>query len=285
MALFGEKAEVSLGTIANLEQRTSEALKPAYDEALYAIQNAEIVHCDETGWRENNRKAWLWGAVTPMLKVFRIDPRRNREAFRKLLFTFVGYLITDRFSVYRIHDLKKRQPCWAHLLRNFLGLEERGGRARGLGVTGQRIVKAVFREWYRFREGEITRRVLRRRLKPVRKRLERLLRLHVSNPVPAARKIAKDLLEYGEALWTFARVEGVEPTNNAAERAVRKGVLWRKGSFGSQSAAGSRFAERMLAVSESLRAQGRSILEFLVAAIHSKASGHYPPSLLPADSA
>jgi transposase len=282
VALFGDKAEVSLGTIANLEQRTSEALKPAYDEALDAIQGAEFVHCDETGWRENNEKAWLWGAVTPMLKVFRIDPRRNREAFRKVLFAFVGYLITDRFSVYRIHDLKRRQLCWAHLLRNFLGLEERGGQARSLGIAGQRIVKDVFREWYRFREGEITRRALRRRLNPIRRRLERLLRRHVSNPIPAARKMAKDLLEYGEALWTFARVEGVGPTNNAAERAVRKGVLWRKGSFGSQSADGSRFAERMLTVSESLRAQRRSILAFVERAIRSSLQGAASPALMPA---
>jgi transposase len=212
---------------------------------------------------------------------FRIDPRRNREAFRKLLFAFNGYLITDRFSVYRAHDTKKRQLCWAHLLRNFRGLEEQGGKARSLGVAGQQLVKDVFREWYRFREGEITRHALQRRLKPIRSRLERLLRRHLSNPVPAARKIAKDLREYGAALWTFAEVEGVEPTNNAAERAVRKGVLWRKGSFGSHSAEGSRFAERMLTVSESLRAQGRSILGFLEQALRTHGNGDRSPSLLP----
>ncbi|MCB9825648.1 MAG: IS66 family transposase [Planctomycetes bacterium] len=265
-----------------MEQRTSEAIKPAYDEALDAIQNAEFVNCDETRWREGNEKAWLGGAVTPMLKVFRIDPRRNREAFRKLLVAFNGHLITDRFSVYRAHDTKKRQLCWAHLIRNFRGLEERGGKARSLGNAGQQIVKDVFREWYRYREGEITRRTFRRELKPIRRRLERLLRRHVSNPVPAARKIAKDLREYGAALWTFAKVEGVEPTNNAAERAVRKGVLWRKGSFGSHSAEGSRFAERMLTVGESLRAQGRSILDFLVGSIRARLLRTHGPSLLPA---
>ena len=88
IALFGEKATVSLGTISNLERRTSEAIKPAYDEALDAIQNAEFIHCDETGWWQGSERTWLWTAVTPMLKVFRIDPRRNREAFLKLLFAF-----------------------------------------------------------------------------------------------------------------------------------------------------------------------------------------------------
>ena len=282
VAPFGEKARVSEGTVSNLEQRTSEAIKPAYDEALDAIQNAEFVNCDETGWREGNEKAWLWGAVTPKVKVFCIDRRRNRKAFRKLLFAYDGFLITDRFSVYREHDTEKRQLCWAHLIRNFRGLEEHGGKAKSLGLAGQNIVKDVFREWYRFREGEITRLGLRRKLKPIRRRLERLLRRHVSNPVPAARKIAKDLREYGAPLWTFAKVEGVEPTNNAAERAVRKGVLWRKGSFGSHSADGSRFAERMLTISESLRAQKRSILGFLEDAIRAGLTGGLRPSLLPA---
>ena len=106
-------------------------------------------------------------------------------------------------------------------------------------------------------------------------------RLPPPGSVPAARKIAKDLREHGAALWTFAKIEGVEPTNNAAERAVRKDVLWRKGSFGSHSAEGARFAERMLTASESLRAQGRSILEFLEESIHTALTGKRSPSLLP----
>ena len=143
-------------------------------------------------------------------------------------------------------------------------------------------MKAVFKEWYRLREGELTRRGLRRRLAPLRLQLKHLLQRHVNNPVPAARKIAKDLREYGAALWTFARVEGVEPTNNAAERAVRKAVLWRKTSFGSASRPGSRFAERILTVCESLRAQGRSILAFLESATRARLTGIPRPSLMPA---
>ena len=148
-------------------------------------------------------------------------------------------------------------------------------------MGGQKIVKAVFKEWYRFREGELTRNGLRRRLTPIRLRLKRFLQRHVKNSIPAASKIAKDLRDYGAALWTFARVEGVEPTNNAAERAVRKAVLWRKTSFGSASRWGSRFAERMLTVCESLRAQGRSILEFLETTIRARLLGARLPSLLP----
>ena len=155
----------------------------------------------------------------------------------------------------------------------------------GLGRAGQKVVKAVFREWYRFREDELTRRGLRRRPAPIRLQLKRLLRRHINSPVPAARKIAKDLREYGAALWTFARVEGVDPTNNAAERAVRKAVLWRKTSFGSTSRWGSRFVERMLTVCESLRAQGRSILDFLAESTRARLIRARAPTLLPAASA
>jgi hypothetical protein len=113
--------------------------------------------------------------------------------------------------------------------------------------------------------------------------LERLLRRHANNPVRAARALVTDIREYGAALWTFAKVERLEPTSNAAERAIRKAVLWRKGSFGSGSAAGSRFVERMLTVCESLRAQGRSILDFLVKCVRASRSRGAParPTLLP----
>jgi transposase len=281
VALLGEKAKISVAAAAALERRTAKALKPAYDEALDAVQNAEFVHCDETSWRQSNEFAWLRAAVTPMVKLFRIGRRRNREAFRKLLFAFVGILITDRYSVYLIHGILLRQLCWAHLKRNFLALEERGGKVQSLGRSGLKIVKAVFEEWYRFRRGEITRHGLRCRIAPLRNRLDRLLTRHINSPVPKARKIAKDLREYGDALWTFARVEGVEPANDAAERSLRKAVLWRKGSFGSASKAGSRFAERMLTESESLRAQDRSILEFLEASIRARPHGANQPSLVP----
>jgi len=197
-----------------------------------------------------------------------------------LLFAFDSILCTDRYSVYRVHDKRRRQLCWAHLLRNFRGLEEAGGKARSLGVRGQRIVKAVFKEWYRLRVGELTRRGLRRRLAPIRLRLKWLLRRHVNSPVQEARATAKDLIEYGSALWTFSRVEGIESTNNAAERALRKAVLWRKNSFGSASRGGSLFVERMLTVCESLRAQERSILDFLVETMSAATLGRKRPSLL-----
>jgi transposase len=280
--LFGWKALLSLGMVVKMEKRTSEALARAYDDARYAVQGAPFVNTDETGWTEARKPAWLWTAATPLLKVFRIDPRRTREAFRRLLFNFDGILISDRFSVYREHDPDHRQLCWAHILRNFKGLEERGGTAKPLGVEGQKGVEAVFHWWYRFKRGEITRLGLRRGLAPIRARFEWLLGKHMDNPIYAARAMCSDLLKYEVSLWTFTTVEGVEPTNNAAERSIRKAVLWRKGSYGSASPDGSRFVERMLTVCESLRAQGRPILDFLEESIRAGLCGQPQPSLLPA---
>ena len=111
--------------------------------------------------------------------------------------------------------------------------------------------------------------------------MKHLLQRHINSSVPAASKIAKDLREYGAALRTFARVEGVEPTNNAAERAVRKAVLWRKTSFGSASRWGSRFVERMPTACESLRAQGRSMLDFLESSIRAQLIRSPRQSLMP----
>jgi transposase len=281
-AIFGEKALLSLGLVAKLEKKTSEALARAYEDAQYAIQGAPFVNADETSWTEARKSAWLWTAATPLLRLFRIDPRRNREAFRRLLFNFEGILGSDRFSVYRDHDSKQRQLCWAHLLRNFKGLEDLGGKAKRLGVEGQKAIEAIFWWWYRFKSGEITRRGLQRGLAPIRKRFRWLLGLHEKSAVQKARKICKDLLLYFEGLWTFARVEGIEPTNNLAERTIRKAVLWRKSSYGTMSPDGSRFAERMLTVCESLRAQGRNVLNFIEDSIRAGLGGQPHPSLLPA---
>jgi len=278
--LFGRKALVSLGTVATMEKRTSAALSRAYEDALLTIQSAPFVNCDETSWREARDKAWLWAAATPLLRVFRVDRNRDREAFRRLLFDFDGILITDRFSVYRAHPKEKRQVCWAHLLRNFRGLEEYGGEAKKLGVEGQKAIEAIFRWWYRFKAGVITRLGLRRGLAGIRARFRWLMKLHKSNGVRQAHAIAKDLVEYEACLWTFARVDGIEPTNNLAERTIRKAVLWRKGSFGSASEEGSRFVERMLTVTESLRAQERNVLDFLEQSVRARLNGHDGPFLV-----
>jgi transposase len=135
---------------------------------------------------------------------------------------------------------------------------------------------------HRFRAGQYDRPELQRRLIPLQARLGRLLRRGQESPDRKAVAVCREMSKWWPALWTFARVEGVEPTNNAAERALRPAVLWRKGSFGSDSAAGSQFAERLLTVIASCRQQGWLLLVFLVAAVEAALRSNSPPSLLPA---
>jgi transposase len=161
----------------------------------------------------------------PQVVQFHGGPPEEPRGLPYAALGFEGILASDRSSVYRVHYTEKRQLCLAHVLWNFRGIEDAGGKAKSLGRAGQKIAKAVFKAWCRVRDGEIERRGLRRRLAPLRLKLKHLLRRHVHNPVREARALVKDLIEYGAALWTFARVEGTEPTNNAAERAVRKAVL------------------------------------------------------------
>ncbi len=159
---------------------------------------------------------------------------------------------------------------------------DRGGEAEPIGRWGLAEIERLFALWHRFRGGECDREELQRRLIPLQARLGRLLRRGQENPDRKAAALCRELTKWWRPLWTFARVEGVEPTNNVSERALRPAVLWRKGSFGADSKAGSQFAERLLTVVATCRQQGRRLLDCLVAASEAALQGTAAPSLLPA---
>lgn len=285
-ALFGPKAEVALGTVAAIENRTSAALEPAYNQALSAVRAAPAANVDETSWREEKGKAWLWTAATPALAVFRIDPNRSRAAFERLLGGhYSGVIVTDRWSSYHSHPRTRRALCWSHLKRDFQALVDFGSaRAQAIGHAGLDCQAQVASLWRRYRNGELSHASLRVLLHANRRDLEWMLLQGRDCRDAKARALCRDVLKRFSSLWTFTRREGVEPDNNRAERVLRKAVLWRKGSYGSDSSNGSRFAERMLTICESLRLQGRDVLAFLEAAIRARAGSAAYPSLLPADS-
>ena len=275
---------VSLGAVVRQEQAQSAALVPIVAEARAAVQQAAVVNLDETGWWQAQQRAWLWTAVTAELTVFSIDRSRGGAAIEALLGSeFAGVVGSDRWSAYSRFPAERRALCHAHRKRAFQGLVDRGGEAEPIGRWGLAEIERLFALWHRFRAREFKRKELRRRLVPVQARLGRLLRRGQDNPDRKAAGLCRELTKWWAALWTFARVEGVEPTNNGAERALRPTVLWRKGSFGCDSEAGSRFAERLLTVVATCRQQGRPLLEFLVAAGEAALLGTAPPSLLPAD--
>ena len=138
----------------------------------------------------------------------------------------------------------------------------------------------LFEHWGNYRDGTISRAAFVRRMAPVRREVDRLLLRGVTSGNKSLVGMSQELYEHRDWLWTFVRCEGVEPTNNAGERALRHAVIWRKLSFGTQSAGGSRFVETMLTVIETCRQQRRNALDYLTTAIKAHLAGQPAPSLL-----
>jgi transposase len=279
VALFGSKARLCLGTLIALEDRTRTALTSAYEEAAEAVHRSTVAHLDETSYYEGTHKSWLWVAATPQVAYYRIDAQRGQSAFQRLLPDFRGYIVVDRWKAYLRHAHRKRQLCWAHLKRNFQELVDRGSPATRVGRPGLRAADAVFAAWKDHQEGRLAHRGLRQRLNTQRRLLCRALRRGLKNSDPKARAMAKDILPQQECLWTITRGRGVTPHNNLAERLLRPAVLWRKGSFGTQSEGGSRFVESMLTVVQTLRLQKRNAIDFVEQTIRAVRLGKAPPSL------
>ena len=258
--------DLSLGAVAACEQQASAALASPAAEAHAYVQAQPAVGADETGWRERRRRAWLWVATTARVTAFRLAPWRSEAIARELLGSaFRGVLGSDRWAAYRWLPLRRRQLCWAHLTRDFAAMGEAPGRA---GRVGARLTAArdrLFAWWGRFREGALTRRTLQTYLGRLRPEVGAALRAGMRSGHAKTAGMCREILKEEPALWTFARVPGVEPTNNASERALRPAVLWRKQSFGTHSAAGSRFVERVMTAVTTLRLQGRHVLGYLEA--------------------
>jgi len=280
--LFG--VPLALGTVAVLEQEMSAAVAAAHAEAQQAVQQAPVKNVDETSWKLAGQLCWLWTAVTAAVACFVIHGRRGLKGLRALLgATITGVVGSDRWSAYGRLPVQQRQVCWAHLKRDFQKCVDRGGEAQAVGEAGLAIVAAVFEAWHLFRGGGLGRAGLQRRLSPVAEALAELLRLGQGCADAKVATFCANLAALEPALWRFVVSDGVEPTNNAAERALRRAVLWRKRSFGSQSLGGLRFVERMLTVAGTLRLQGRCVLPYLEAALSAHRAGLPAPKLLPSN--
>jgi transposase len=170
------------------------------------------------------------------------------------------------------------QWCWAHLKRDFQAWIDYPCRTRQrLGRDLMRPTLDLFALWKKVRDGTLARTAFAAMVAPIRQAINALLLRGYFNPLTAG--VCKELVEHRSNLWTFVDTEGVEPTNNAAERALRPAVIWRKLSFGTQSAAGSRFVERMLTVIETCRRRGQNAFAWLTDAVRARWGGQPGPCL------
>jgi transposase len=274
---------ISTGMISKLERQSAEALEAPYNELAAAVHTADVICADETSWREERGKAWLWVAVTAVFTVFTIARRRNAEVARAVLGTQEGPIaVTDRWSSYDWIAGSSRQVCWSHLRRDFQAMIDRGGAAEPIGKKLLRLSDRLFRWWHRLGAGEVDWGRFAAAMARLRREVESALEDGAGCDCATTRGSCAEMLRVEESLWTLARVRGVPPENNAAERAERHAVIWRRISGGTDSARGSRFVERMLTVVATCRQQGRAVLDYLTSCFEAARSDQAIPSLLPA---
>ena len=270
----------SAGWLVALQNRAAEAVLSAYDELAEQLPTEPVLHIDESPTKEARHKSWIWTFVATTFTFFACRTSRAAEVAKQLLGdTYAGVIHCDRARMYWAFD--RLQWCWAHLKRDFQALIDSPCTvSKRLGHDLMRPTKQLFALWQKVRDGTISRRTFCQQMKPIRQQVEAyLLRGYFDARVSG---FCKELWEHREHLWTFIEVEGVEPTNNAAEQALRHAVIWRKLSFGTQSASGSRFVERLLTVIETCRRQHRNVFSWLVEAVQAHLNKQPAPSLLSA---
>ena len=276
--LFG--IAVSLGAISAMEQRASIALASAYEEALREVQYAGVKHSDATTWTRAGKLMSLWTMASVAATVYRIFADGCRETILPMFGPRLGFLVSDRATVFGFWAMALRQVCHAHLLRKYVAFSERDGPAGCIGLELLELTSLLFEYWHGFKEGHLTRQELQFWMRPVQRDIERALERGAAADIERLSGSCADILAHREALWTFVEHDGVEPTNNHGELELRDFVLWRKRSFGSQSERGERFAERVMTAVRTARKLGKDVLDFLVRTVKAHVHGAPLPRLL-----
>src|SRR5512135_407707 len=275
---------IATGMVSKLERQSTTVLEAPYNEAALGVHDAPAASIDDTSWRENRRQAQLWVVVTALTTVFTIAAQRSAAVAKAVLGSKPNQVVTsDRHSSFEWIDPAWRQICWSHLNRDFQAMIDRGGAGKATGRALLHLPKRMFRWWHRLRDGTID----RQRFKTIAARLRRQVKaaLEGGQGCGCAKTAATcfEILKVEEGLWTFVRVEGIERTNNASERALRHAVIWRRISGGRDSADGSGFVERMLTMVATCRQQKRNVLDYLSSCFEAHLRGQKVPSLVPAN--
>jgi transposase len=261
--LFG--VSVSTGAVDAICQRASDALAGPHAQLHDWVLDQAAVHVDETGWRTAGDSRALWTLTTPGAALFQIAERCNREQFQALIGPYSGIVISDRWTGYEHLDPHQRQVCWSHIQRDFRRHSEGLAEQKTFGEQGLELTRRVFAAWRSYQHEHHDRDRLKIEITPIQTELRQLLEQASpkSRRTRWHRRFANNLIKVWPALWTFTAVDGVEPTNNPAERALRGPVIHRKLSHGTTSTAGERFAERAQSAAATCRQQNRSLFAYL----------------------
>jgi transposase len=252
------------------------------DEAWQRVREAEVKHTDGTTWSQGGVAMALWTIAATGVTVFKILADSTKETLRPLYGTLLGILISDRAKALNFWAMARRQICWAHLLRKFISFSERAGPSSAFGRQLLDYTGLVFEYWHDYKRGKLDRATFVAWMSPVQQQIEAVLAQAVASGIAGVSGSCADILEHRAALWTFVEHAGVEPTNNHAEREIRAFVLWRKRSFGTQSARGNTFAENLMTVAHTARKQQRNVLAFLTDCCQAARDDVRPPSLFDA---
>jgi transposase len=270
--------KISLGALCNIHRLASELLKTPSEAVQQFVLEQEKLNADESGWRVNRKRCWIWIGATPKATFFKIDPARSQQAYRRIFGNFNGVLNTDRYGAYNEHEGPK-QSCLAHIDRHFEKMSERPGVDGSIGRILEGQLDLVFGLWDEFKKGAFSRVELQARASDPIENI-RVALIFATREAKSSTSIAfaHDILERFSTLWTFLFVEGVEPTNNLAERGLRPAVIFRKLSGGNQSEWGARFAERLLTVACTLKQNTKNLFTFLTDVFESRLRERPPPS-------
>lgn len=261
---------ISLGSIQKSVEEASTAVRPVYEELHQELSRQEVLNVDETGWKTNGQRRWMWAFVAARFVFYWLDPSRGKKVLTPLLGkVFEGVLCTDRWSAYLSYHQGNAQLCWAHLKRDLLGIMDTSSRTEAVEFARKSLslVLRLFRLWHRYQGISLNREEFQERAVEIEKKLYYWAEVHVNSRCTDVRCLARVFFLQTEKLFEFVRREGVEPTNNRAERALRMAVQWRKICFGNRSQKGEEAVSRLLTVFQTCKIQSRNSFEYIAKAI------------------
>jgi len=264
-SLFG--ISISTGAICNAAKRVSDACLPVVGTIKQYVASALTLNIDETGWKYKGQRHFLWTFVAPRAVLFHISPSRAGKVMCAVLGqSFNGIITSDDHSAYAsYHKNGLRQLCWAHIIRKLKALKEdrSSPHAYCFGRHVLADIGKIFSQWYAFQKSPGSREQLWLDTKPFRERINDFCIIFQDSIDQRVQTRTKRLLDNWKHLFTFLIHDGIEPTNNIAERALRPAVQWRKICFGSQSQIGELFVERLLTVTRTCQMHNINVFTFL----------------------